>query len=62
MLSADSPDKEELKKLYNVGFNLDMDITELKDLQHAIARTEWVADVSIKICPLSVLTAIFVKL
>ena len=45
-LSEDNPDKEKLEKLYAAGFNLDMDVAEVKDIENAILRLMWLADVS----------------
>ena len=46
-LSEDDPDKEKLEKLYADGFNLDMDVAEVKDIENAILRLMWLADVSL---------------
>ena len=45
-LSEDNPVKEKLEKLYSDGFNLDMDVAEVKDIENAILRLMWLADVS----------------
>ena len=45
-LSEDNQDKEKLEKLYADGFNLDMDVAEVKDIENAILRLMWLADVS----------------
>jgi len=44
-LSLEPREREKLVKLHEVGLSLDLDLSEMGDLEQAVEQTKWIKDV-----------------